>query len=51
MVFETRIDGWHRFVGDKDSSEGCHHDFVVGGWGGEVPGKALVNLLGKGAGK
>ncbi len=48
---EPVSDGRQRFVWDKNSSEGCHHDFVVGGWGGGVQGKALVNLLKKGEDK
>ncbi len=35
----------------KDCSERCHFEVVVIGWGVEIPGEALMNLLGKGAGQ
>ncbi len=44
-------DGWQGLGWGKDCSERCHSEVVVGGWAGEVPGEALVNLLGKGAGQ
>ncbi len=48
---ETVSDGRQGLGWGEDCSERCHYEAIVCGWGVEVPGEALVNLLGKGAGQ